>query len=85
MKGANRPSDSSEFNSEQENSLVTDSGSSRLELKTAMRVILLLNVSQRPQTTAEFEASGITVVHIQGFGAPHEPTTTLMSVKKFIR
>ena len=85
LEGACRPSDSSEFNSVQGNSRIADPGSRRSELSTAKRVVLLLNVSQQPQTTAVFDASGIKVIYIQGFAAPQEPTSTLMSVKQSIR
>ena len=57
----------------------------RAELTTAKRIVILLNVSPQPQTTAGLQASGFSVVHLLGFGTPQEPTSTLMSVKRGIR
>ena len=75
----------SEFNSLLSSSTDAEPSRKRLVPTTAKRVVLLLNVSPRLQATAACEAAGLTVVHLQGFGAPLEPSTTLMAAKKMIR
>ena len=65
-----RQTDVSEFSRRPGNSPQAESNGVRPELTTAKRIVLLLNVSPQPQETASFQASGITGVHLLGFGAP---------------
>ena len=74
-----------EFNSLLSSSTDVDPSGERSGTTTAKRVVLLLNVSPGQQATATCEAAGLTVVSLQRFGSPLEPSSTLMAAKKMIR
>ena len=61
-----RQTDVSEFSRRPGNSPQAESNGGRPVLTTAKRIVLLLNVSPQPQTTASLQAPGITVVHLLG-------------------
>ena len=81
-EGEARRTESSEFSLRPGSRPQSESSGERPELTTAKRIVLLLNVSPPPQTTAGLQALGISVVHLLGFGTPQEPTSTLMLVKR---
>ena len=77
--------DASEFRTLPVKAPYAATGGERTGLNTSKRMILLLNVSPQPQTSVALDAAGITVVPLRRFGTLHEPTTTLMAVKRAIR